>query len=130
MSRHNHDPNYVGHYPIDNVAMSFVGKLAARNCIRKAVSPELPDAVFKAIMTPINEADAPPPGKVGPDGIGNGLYSIHIRMLDGLDGGNTGVMLLQGRQHPRRRCVLRLYRRLFVGERSLEGRDRQPRTHA
>ena len=44
---------------------------------------------------PINDAEAPPPGEVGPDGIGNGLYSIHIRMLDGLDAGNTGVMLLQ-----------------------------------
>ncbi len=29
-----------------------------------------------------------------PDGIGNGLYSIHIRMLDGVDGGNSGVMML------------------------------------
>ena len=29
-----------------------------------------------------------------PDGIGNGLYSIHIRMLDGIDGGNSGVMML------------------------------------
>ena len=46
-------------------------------------------------MTPIDDTDAPPPGKVAPDGIGNGLYSIHIRMLDGIDGGNTGVMLLQ-----------------------------------
>jgi len=33
-------------------------------------------------------------------GIGNGLYSIHIRMLDGIDGGNTGVMVLHdGRIH-------------------------------
>ena len=32
---------------------------------------------------------------VGANGIRNGLYSIHIRMLDGIDGGNTGVMMLQ-----------------------------------
>ena len=31
---------------------------------------------------------------VGAGGISNGLYSIHIRMLDGIDAGNTGVMLL------------------------------------
>jgi hypothetical protein len=31
---------------------------------------------------------------VGKDGIVNGLYSIHIRMLDGVEGGLTGVMLL------------------------------------
>jgi hypothetical protein len=33
-------------------------------------------------------------GAVGEGGIVNGLYSIHIRLLDGLDGGLTGVMLL------------------------------------
>ncbi len=27
-------------------------------------------------------------------GIKNGLYSIHILMLDGIDGGNTGVVVL------------------------------------
>ena len=45
-------------------------------------------------MTPISEAAAPPAGAAGPDGIANGLYSLHIRMLDGIDGGNTGVMVL------------------------------------
>ena len=33
-------------------------------------------------------------GEVGPGGIVNGLYSIHIRTLDGVDGGLSGVMLL------------------------------------
>ena len=33
-------------------------------------------------------------GGVGEGGIVNGLYSIHIRMLDGVEGGLTGVMLL------------------------------------
>ena len=46
-------------------------------------------------MTPISEAAAPPAGANGADGIANGLYSIHIRMLDGIDGGLTGVMLLE-----------------------------------
>jgi hypothetical protein len=31
---------------------------------------------------------------VGESGIVNGLYSIHMRMLDGVPGGLTGVMLL------------------------------------
>jgi hypothetical protein len=54
----------------------------------------LPGLRFKTVLSPINDTDAPPPGTVGADGIGNGLYSIHIRMLDGIDAGNSGVMLL------------------------------------
>src|SRR5260370_27873926 len=51
-------------------------------------------------MTPLGEESAPPALSVGNDGIKNGLYSIHIRMLDGIDGGNTGVMVLHdGRIH-------------------------------
>ena len=45
-------------------------------------------------MTPIEEEAIPIAGGVGEGGIVNGLYSIHIRMLDGVDGGLTGVMLL------------------------------------
>lgn len=30
----------------------------------------------------------PPRGTVGPDGIVNGLYPIHIRALDGVDAGS------------------------------------------
>jgi hypothetical protein len=30
----------------------------------------------------------------GADGIRNGLYSLNIRMLDGIDSSNTGVMVL------------------------------------
>jgi len=55
---------------------------------------ELPGAVFSSVMTPIEEEAIPIAGGVGEGGIVNGLYSIHIRMLDGVDGGLTGVMLL------------------------------------
>jgi hypothetical protein len=95
MSRHNHDPNYVAQYPVDNVVMTFNGGLRGNEFHSEGRTSAIPGAVLRAIMTPINDVDAPPPGKVGPDGLGNGLYSIHLRMLDGLDGGNTGVMLLQ-----------------------------------
>jgi hypothetical protein len=44
-------------------------------------------------MTPIDEA-IHPPGLVGEGGIVNGLYSVHIRMLDGVEGALTGMMLL------------------------------------
>ena len=45
-------------------------------------------------MTPITEDEVPIAGGVGEGGIVNGLYSIRIHVLDGVDGGLTGVMLL------------------------------------
>ncbi|MCA6107330.1 hypothetical protein J6497_08670 [Bradyrhizobium sp. CNPSo 4026] len=94
MSRHNHDPNYVPMFAVDDIVMIFKGAHRGDEVHFEGETNALPGIVFTAILTPINDKDAPAPGKVGPDGIGNGLYSIHIRMLDGLDGGNTGVMML------------------------------------
>jgi hypothetical protein len=51
-------------------------------------------STIKAVMTAISEEAAPPAGVNGADGIGNGLYSLNIRMLDGVDSGNTGLMVL------------------------------------
>jgi len=55
---------------------------------------EVPDALFQSVMTPVEEQSIPIAGGVGEGGIVNGLYSIHLRMLDGVEGGLTGVMLL------------------------------------
>jgi len=41
-------------------------------------------------LKPNGTAAAPAIPRGEPGGIGNGLYSIDIRMLDGLDGGNIG----------------------------------------
>ncbi len=57
-------------------------------------SPERPGVVFRSVMMAIDEADSPPPGRLGADAIRNGLYSLHIEMLDGVTGKNSGVMLL------------------------------------
>jgi hypothetical protein len=45
-------------------------------------------------MTPIDDGIVPAVGAVGDGGIANGLYSIHMGLLDGVEGGLTGVMLL------------------------------------
>jgi hypothetical protein len=95
ISRHDHDPSYVPMFPVDDdIVMTFKGTHEGDVVHFEGGTVALPGVVFTSILTPINDKDAPAPGKVGPDGIGNGLYSIHIRMLDGLDGGNTGVMML------------------------------------
>jgi hypothetical protein len=95
MSRHNHDPNYVPMFDVDHIVLNFTGVPRGEEIHFEGGSAALPGVRFKTILTRINDFDAPPPGEVGPDGIGNGLYSIHIRMLDGIDAGNTGVMMLQ-----------------------------------
>jgi hypothetical protein len=94
MSRHYHDPGYVPMFNVDNIALNYTGVRRGEEIHFEGGSAALPGVRFTTVLTPINDADAPPPGTVGADGIGNGLYSIHIRMLDGIDAGNTGVMLL------------------------------------
>jgi hypothetical protein len=57
-------------------------------------TPQLADIAFRAVATEISEEAAPPAGASGPGGIRNGLYSLTIRMLDGIDRHNTGIMVL------------------------------------
>jgi hypothetical protein len=47
--------------------------------------------LFWANLTRLDDEALPPVGEVGPGGIVNGLYSIHIRALDGVDAGLSGV---------------------------------------
>ena len=54
----------------------------------------MPGAVFWANLTRLDDEALPPVGIVGPGGIINGLYSMRIRALDGVDAGLSGVMLL------------------------------------
>jgi hypothetical protein len=92
--RHKEDPNYQPLFKSDRINLTLKGRQQGEQYVFEGGSPQLPDVVVNSVMTPISEAAAPPviPGRAG--GIRNGLYSIHIRMLDGIDGGNTGVMVL------------------------------------
>ena len=92
--RHNEDPNYQPLFKTDRITLSLTGLQQGEQYLFEGGTPQLPGVVFNSVMTPISEAAAPPAVASGPDGIANGLYSIHIRMLDGIDGGNTGVMVL------------------------------------
>ena len=95
MSRHYHDPRYVPMFDVDNIALNYTGVRCGEEIHFEGGSAALPGVHFAIILSHIDDADAPRPGAVGPDGIGNGLYSIHIRMLDGIDAGNSGVMMLR-----------------------------------
>ncbi|MGZ3285088.1 MAG: GrlR family regulatory protein [Xanthobacteraceae bacterium] len=92
--RHNDDPNFQPLLKADTVTLSLKGRQQGEQYFFEGGTTQIPSIAFNSVMTPISEAAAPPALKASEDGIGNGLYSIHIRMLDGIDGGNTGVMML------------------------------------
>lgn len=95
--RHNDDPNFQPLFKTDKATLTLRGRARGEQYHFEGSAAELPGVAFNSVMTPISEAAAPPVLSVG-QGIKNGLYSLHIRMLDGIDGGNTGVtMLLDGR---------------------------------
>jgi hypothetical protein len=92
--RHNPDPNYRAMAGTDAATLIAKGWSDGDLYRFKGELKELPGVPFQSVMTPITEDEVPIAGGVGVAGIANGLYSIHLRMLDGLDGGLTGVMLL------------------------------------
>ena len=92
--RHNPDPNYRAMAGTDDATLLAKGR-ADGNLYRFVGGlKELPGVPFQSVMTPIEQDALPIGGSRGEGGIVNGLYSIHVRLLDGVEGGLTGVMLL------------------------------------
>jgi hypothetical protein len=92
--RHNEDPNFQPLFKSDRINLTLSGRQQGEQYFFEGGTTELPGIAFNSVMTPISEEAAPPVLPAGQVGIKNGLYSLHIRMLDGIDGGNTGVMVL------------------------------------
>ena len=92
--RHNPDPAYRAMAGTDDATLLAKGTPDGALYRFAGHLKELPGAVFGSVMTPIEQEALPIAGGVGEGGIVNGLYSIHIRTLDGIDGGLSGVMLL------------------------------------
>lgn len=92
--RHNEDPNFQPLLKTDQITLALTGRRQGAQYHFEGGTRQLPGVVFNSVMTPLSEEAAPPIPSREQDGIRNGLYSIHIRMLDGVDGGNTGVMVL------------------------------------
>jgi hypothetical protein len=94
--RHNSDPYFRPLLKADEVSVSLTGR-AEGECGRyrfRGNVAQLPGVPFHVTIEPINEDAAPPVPPYVVGGISNGLYSVHIRMLDGLDGDSTGTMVL------------------------------------
>jgi hypothetical protein len=92
--RHNPDPNYRAMAGTDDATLLATGRADGDLYRFEGGLKELPGVAFHSVMTPIGEEAVPIAGGVGEGGVVDGLYSIHIRMLDGVAGGLTGVMLL------------------------------------
>lgn len=93
--RHAVDPRVGQLYGADDDVLSIRGRPVGDAYHLDCSPVRLPDQTMHSVMTRLDEASLPPPGKVGAGGIINGLYALRIRTLDGIDGGLTGVMLLQ-----------------------------------
>jgi hypothetical protein len=93
--RHSASPHRRNLVSADAVTISIRGKPQGDVWHFAGSVVEDAGSVFRAVMTPLGNDDIPPPGLVGEGGIVSGLYSIDIRMLDGIAGGQTGVMLLK-----------------------------------
>jgi hypothetical protein len=92
--RHNPDPNFPALAGTDDATLVARAKPDGRLYRANGHLREVPGAIFTSVMTPVEEQLVPMADAVGEGGIVNGLYSIHLSMLDGVQGGLTGVMLL------------------------------------
>jgi hypothetical protein len=92
--RHNEDPYYKPLMGTDVASIRAQGRASGTQIRFEGSAAPVPGALFWADFTRLDDEALPPRGEVGPGGIVNGLYSIHIRTLDGIDGGLSGVMLL------------------------------------
>jgi hypothetical protein len=93
-SRHNPDPTYPAPAGTDEATLLARGRRDGGVYRFAGELKERPGVPFQSVLTPIEEQPLLGSCEVGAGGIVNGLYSIHIRLLDGVDGGLTGVMLL------------------------------------
>jgi hypothetical protein len=92
--RHNDDPHYKPLMDTDVAAISVRGSLQGNRIRFEGSAAPRPGALFWANLTRLDDEALPPVGAVGQRGIVNGLYSIHLRALDGIKASLSGVMLL------------------------------------
>ena len=92
--RHNFGAAHQSLLGSDVSTIAVTGREVGKAFCFEGGSPQMPNATFRSVMTPLDESELAPPGAIGEGGISNGLYSIHLKILDGVPGGMTGVMLL------------------------------------
>ncbi|OAF05849.1 hypothetical protein AYJ54_00290 [Bradyrhizobium centrolobii] len=92
--RHNDDPQFRPLMGADVAAIKVRGRTEGSTILFEGKADPMPEGVFWANLAPLDDEALPPRGTVGPGAIANGLYAIHLKALDGVDAGLSGVMLL------------------------------------
>ena len=92
--RHNPDLDYPAMAGTDDATLLARGRPDGELYRFEGRLQEVPGPIFRSVMTPVEEHPVPISGGIGQRSIINGLYSVRIRMLDGVEGGLTGVMVL------------------------------------
>jgi hypothetical protein len=92
--RHNDDPYYKPLMDTDIAAISIRGKRQGDKIRFEGSAAPRPGALFWANLTRLDDDALPPVGTVEPGGLVNGLYSLNLRALDGIEASLTGVMVL------------------------------------
>ena len=92
--RHNIDAGIRTLYGSDTSTVSMRGRAIKNVYYFEGGSAEGTGLIFRTAMTRLDDKEFAASGTIGEIAIANGLYSIEIRLLDGVDGGLKGVMLL------------------------------------
>lgn len=92
--RHAVDRRFRTLYGDDDAEVDMRGWAEGSRYRFESTPVQMPGVKLHSVMTRLDEESLPPAGTVGEGGVVNGLYALHIRLLDGLDGGLTGVMIL------------------------------------
>ena len=93
-TRHNANLAYKPLFGADVVKLLLIGQSRGHEIAFTNDPARMPDVPCQFFMWPISLAEADDGIAPVATGIPNGLYSMHIEMLDGVGGGNTGVVLL------------------------------------
>jgi hypothetical protein len=81
--RHHPSRTYPNLVEASEVSIRMRGRLQGQAWRFTGDVIQEPGKPFRATMTPFNDDDIPPPGRVGESGIVNGLYSLEMRMPEG-----------------------------------------------
>src|SRR5258707_13646653 len=91
--RHNFGASHQSLLGSDISTIAVTGRAVGKAFCFEGGSPQMPNAIFRSVMTPLDESEFAAPGAIGEGGISNRLYSIHLKLLDGMSAGLTAAML-------------------------------------
>ncbi len=127
--RHNFGAAHQSLLGSDVSTIAVTGRAVGKAFCFEGGSPQMPNAIFRSVMTPLDESELRPRHDRRRRHFQRAVFDPPQdsgRRARRIDRGHAA----QQRPHPRRRCLLLLSRVVFLIERPLERPDGQPGTHA